>query len=108
MSKREIAFTRMADRIIEDISFEIEDLCYKMSETPVTDDEITNLASRLIDTLIEKNEIATNKMRPYFDKAEEDEEIITQIDKDNGYDDKKLAKLEEELEQQTEHFYSIS
>jgi hypothetical protein len=108
MSKRDTAFTRMADRIIEDISIEIEDLCYKMSERSISEDEINTLGSMVVDTLIEKNEIANTKMRPYFDKIEEEDEIVTQVDIDSGYDDKKLVKLDEELERQAEHFYNIS
>ncbi len=85
MSPRETAFYKMAERIIEDISESIfsffEDLTYR----DVSEDEIMNVANDLNELLIEKTEIAKSKVRPHYDKKEE-EEISSLIDFNYQYD----------------------
>lgn len=85
LTKREIAFYRMAERVTQDIGDEIQELFETMSVRKVSDDEITAVASRLNDMLLERSEIADEKVRPFFDKQESDE--ILEMNYDFGEDE---------------------
>jgi len=69
-NNRELAFEKMAERAIGDISTEIFSFFHHLCYTDLSDDECALVASSLNDLLIEKSEIARDKVRPYFDKEE--------------------------------------
>jgi predicted glutamine amidotransferase len=70
---REKAFARMADRVIADLTEEIYVFFENLAYADATDDEIMSLANDFNDVLIEKAEIARNKVRPFYDHKEDQE-----------------------------------
>lgn len=82
LTGRERAFMTMAERVIADISTEIYDFFEELAYDDVSDGEIILIANDLNDLLLEKKEVAKDKVRPHFD-AKEDNDLNSLMDFDD-------------------------
>lgn len=100
---RERAFLKMADRVIVDISEHIYNFFEELAYEQVSDDEIMQIANELNDLLLEKAEVAKDKVRPHFD-AQESEEMTSLL----AYDDFPEAHAADDEEDSLVPYMNIS
>lgn len=96
-SPREEAFAKQADRVIEKITEEIEEIFMKMSYEAVGPDEIEDVTNALYNLILEKEENAKVKVRPYFDKREDEELERQMAEWDQMKENEKQEMMEEAI-----------
>jgi len=94
------AYMKMSDRIVRNHWQDIEDLCQEMAFAPISDEQITEVVSKIKDTLIEKEKLSEKRIRPYFDRKEEQE--IQETPLDQNLNTELDAELKAEIENNTE------
>lgn len=91
MTPREKAFDVMAERVIEDMTVSVHTFMAKLAYSQLDDEDIMSVANELNDLLFEKVEIAGSKVRPHFDKKE-DEEMEAIVEGDVALNTEEIAE----------------
>lgn len=96
LSPREKAFNKMAGRVIDDMGDRIYQFFDDLSYGDVSEHEMVEIANELMETLIEKADLAKDRVRPFFDRLEERNDEGPTPEDTRDFDE--IAEAEEEAE----------